>query len=344
MNNNPQNASQNPHNDEIDLFELISTLWKGKWTIIATTLICTVIAALVALFLIKPTYESSATIATPYVYEIDALNAGVILFQADPKLSTIDPSSVFNTLISTMTRQDFQRRYFKEFYLPRYQDGKTPLENSQANFSAFQKTLSISDNKESGGKNIHITAESAEESYTILNEFLTFANQVAKETILQNKKADIDLLMNNIQNSMKGIRTEMDTHLNTSLKELNVAYEIAKKINLETPMEQPTELFQQGTLALESKIALVKSRIGEYAHNARYSTLAIMLDSYKNIVLPKADAFATYQFTNSPDVPEKPIKPNKKLIVIIGFLLGGMLGCSIILLRQAIRNRKNTIA
>ena len=44
------------------------------------------------------------------------------------------------------------------------------------------------------------------------------------------------------------------------------------------------------------------------------------------------------------EVPVKPIKPKKSLIVAIGALLGGMLGIFIALIKAAIRKRKLQLA
>lgn len=41
--------------------------------------------------------------------------------------------------------------------------------------------------------------------------------------------------------------------------------------------------------------------------------------------------------------PANPIKPNKKLIVAIGIMLGGMLGVFVALIRSMIRKRKNAV-
>ena len=40
-----------------------------------------------------------------------------------------------------------------------------------------------------------------------------------------------------------------------------------------------------------------------------------------------------------PSVPVAPIKPNKKLIVALALVLGGMVAVLFVLIRQAVRNR-----
>ncbi len=327
------------HDDEIDLFELVATLWRHKWLIIGMTVLATFLAGVIAFFVMKPSYQSQATITPPNQYQITALNSGIVLLQADQKVSTITPDQAYNTLIQTLGATDLQRQFFRESYLPRYQNDPK-IEDNQRGFEKFQKSLSIQKVADNHNRNISVTNENPQEAYELLNEFLQFTNDKAKALILENRKAEISTMVSNIKNTLQGMQIEMDAQTNFELSELKNAYETAAALEMTTPMEKPTELYQQGTHALASKIKFLEAQKGNYSRNNRYNTLAMMLDSYKAIQLPSADQFSTFTFNALPEVPEIPTKPNKKLIVIIGFLLGGMLGVIIVLLREAIRNYK----
>ena len=50
-------------------------------------------------------------------------------------------------------------------------------------------------------------------------------------------------------------------------------------------------------------------------------------------------AFSTYQFIESPEAPLSRTSPKRPLIAILGVLLGGMLGCAIVLIRHAFREK-----
>lgn len=51
-------ARQPLPDDEIDLRQLFATLWRRRWTIVAVTVAAALIAAILSLFVIPPTYES----------------------------------------------------------------------------------------------------------------------------------------------------------------------------------------------------------------------------------------------------------------------------------------------
>ncbi|PWD85369.1 LPS O-antigen chain length determinant protein WzzB [Ignatzschineria cameli] len=325
------------HDDEIDLFELIATLWRHKWLIIGITVLATLIAGAVAFLVMKPSYQSQATITAPNPYQIAPLNNGIVLLQADQKVSTINPDQVYNTLIQTLGATDLQRQFFRSSYLPRYQDDPK-VEDTQKGFEKFQKSLSIQKAADNNNRTLAFNNENPQVAYELLNEFLQFADAEAKRLLLENRKAEIDTMVSNIENTLRGMQIEMDAQTDFELSELKNAYETAGDLEITAPMEKPTELYQQGTHALASKIKFLEAQRGNYNRNSRYNTLSMMLDSYRAIQLPSAEKFSTFKFNALPEVPETPTKPNKKLIVIIGFLLGGMLGVVIVLLREAIRN------
>lgn len=49
--------------DEIDLLDLWEIVWRGKWFIVGVTALCTMVAALVSLYLMTPKYKATMTIA-----------------------------------------------------------------------------------------------------------------------------------------------------------------------------------------------------------------------------------------------------------------------------------------
>ena len=118
---NTANSQPSHNDDEIDLFELVVTLWRSKGVIIAITLLCTILAGLVAFFVIKPTYQAEAMISEPNTYQIAALNRGIILLpeessndQAVKKLSTED---FIKPLTQSLNSMGVQRQFFTEKYI-----------------------------------------------------------------------------------------------------------------------------------------------------------------------------------------------------------------------------------
>jgi capsular polysaccharide biosynthesis protein len=77
---NPQQPPQNypPYEDEINLIDYLKVLWKWKWLIIAGTLLCAIIAAVISLQM-------------PKIYEISmVIEPGIIELKDDGSFIYID--------------------------------------------------------------------------------------------------------------------------------------------------------------------------------------------------------------------------------------------------------------
>ena len=344
MNNLP-NQHMTPNNDEIDLFELCITLWKNKWTIIGITSLLTVLAFVVAFFVIKPTYQSEVEIAPPLQYQYEILNKGVrsILTKPGetppPTLPLIDQDKTYQILINNLNAINIQREFFENHYIKNYQ---TELENTQENFNLFKKNLLIKQiSKDSNYYIISFNAKNPQDAYNVTQEFLSLAEKNAKKIILKNRESDINALINNFQNSILVLKAELTQKHDYEIEQLQNALDIAEKLNIHQPKEDITEIYMQGSEVLSSKLENLKKNTRNFTENNQYNELVANINVYRNLKLPSLEEFNIFQINATPLVPEKPIKPNKKLIVIIGFFLGSILAVLFVLIRQAVRNRLN---
>ncbi|OYQ74953.1 LPS O-antigen chain length determinant protein WzzB [Wohlfahrtiimonas chitiniclastica] len=339
MNNPQQNNLPEQNNDEIDLFELVATLWRGKWLIVGVTFVCTVVAIIFAFIIIKPVYQTEVTISTPLTYQIDALNSGLVI-SSEPSLKPINSTEVYNMFLQNLRSTNIQRDFFTHIYLPKQTDA-IKVQNTQANFEAFQKNITIKQtDKERNIYSVTFNAIDPELSYDALIEYFKLTNQHAISQILKNRQAELNTVILQTKDTLKTLENELTEQFNNEIARLNVAYQIAKDLKLETTMERPIEAYMQGTIALEKTLKYLEAQKKNFSNNARYRDMKANLEFYQDAKLPNASEVQLYHIDASPVLPEKPIKPNKTLITIIGFLLGGMLGCMIVLIRQAVRNRK----
>jgi len=65
-----ENAQHDHYNDEIDLFELVATIWKGKWLILG----CVILTLIVAVAYIKVT-PTKYQIEVPYTVQLHSLES-----------------------------------------------------------------------------------------------------------------------------------------------------------------------------------------------------------------------------------------------------------------------------
>ncbi|AEG31978.1 Wzz/FepE/Etk N-terminal domain-containing protein [Thiomicrospira cyclica] len=89
------------------------------------------------------------------------------------------------------------------------------------------------------------------------------------------------------------------------------------------------------------RILTLKNRTDNFPFSDSLRSLHNKLEVLNEAKTKIAQAdFSVFRVAQLPMVPENPIKPNKKLIVAVALVLGGMLGIFIALIRGAVRKRK----
>lgn len=323
------------HDDEIDLFELIATLWRHKWLIIAVTIVATIIAALFAFITIKPSYRSSATIAPPNVYQVAGLNLGATPITLLPEQITFTEESLI-----PLSTQDIFEFLSDVAQSPQVKNDFFAQLEQENRGDALQGNLSI----EADGKKpiLTITTQgpNAKDSYTITNSYLDYLNDVAADLLLKDRQAELDALKANLSRQLQSLERVLEKERLYQIAALKNSYQTAEKLNLTLPTGNGEDPYLLGTEILAAKIAFLENQKGNYIDNLSHNILVEHLETLQAFTLPKAEALQTYSVTQSASIPTAPVPTKKKLIIIIGFLLGGMLGVAIVLLREAIRNYK----
>ncbi|OYQ80591.1 hypothetical protein B9T19_04945 [Ignatzschineria sp. F8392] len=323
------------HDDEIDLFELVATLWRHKWLIIAVTILATIIAALFAFITIKPSYRASATIAAPNVYQVAGLNLGATPITLQPEqisfteesLMPLSTQDVFELLSNVAQSPKVQQDFFAQ------------LQEENRGHS-LQGNLSIEADGKSSTLTISAQGPNAKDSYTMTNSYLNYLNAVAADLLLKDRQAELDALKANLSRQLQSLERVLEKERLYQIAALKNSYQTAEKLNLTLPTGNGEDPYLLGTEILAAKIAFLENQKGIYGDHPKYNELTAKIDAIESFTLPKAEAVKTYSVTQSASIPTAPVPTKKKLIIIIGFLLGGMLGVMIVLLREAIRNYK----
>ncbi|MBS7834590.1 LPS O-antigen chain length determinant protein WzzB [Wohlfahrtiimonas chitiniclastica] len=334
MNNPQQNNLPEQNNDEIDLFELVATLWRGKWLIAGVTFVCTVVAIIFAFIIIKPVYQATAIITQPTVSQIAPINLG-LLYQA----RSTEVSIAINN--NNNNNNNNNSDYYNQDLYPQ------PITNKMA-FATFLDALQTSNailKQDKNNQNRYTLSQqnfSAEQALADLKSQLNESNIHAISILSAQQNGERIIIMDNIINTLSTLRNRMDKAQKIKIQQLNNALTIAEKLNITQPILPISEPYMQGTEALTAQIQLLESDKAFYTNDPQYNELSSMLEYYQSIQNHQLPELMTFNLLQKPTVSLEPIKPNKKLITIIGFLLGGMLGCMIVLIRQAVRNRLST--
>ncbi|GGZ85493.1 hypothetical protein GCM10007161_16770 [Ignatzschineria indica] len=311
------------------------TLWRHKWLIIAVTILATIIAALFAFITIKPSYHASATIAAPNVYQVTGLNLGATPITLQPEqisfteesLMPLSTQDVFELLSNVAQSPKVQQDFFAQ------------LQEENRGHS-LQGNLSIEADGKSSTLTISAQGPNAKDSYTMTNSYLNYLNAVAADLLLKDRQAELDALKANLSRQLQSLERVLEKERLYQIAALKNSYQTAEKLNLTLPTGNGEDPYLLGTEILAAKIAFLEKQKDQYGDNQRHNELTAKIDALQAFTLPEADNLEVYTLSQSAALPTVPLPTKKKLIIIIGFLLAGMLGAAIVLLREAIRNYK----
>ena len=337
--------------DEIDLFELIETLWKEKFLIILFTVLAALGGAGYA-FLATPTYEAEVRLLPPStkdVAELNKLSGAPYVANANASFS---PANVFERFVQNLESSSLRKEFLARpevliFYNP---EGH-PI-------SRVWKGLSESLVVSKSGKNSNATTLKVVLSDPILtadfaNAFVDLALSNTKADLISDFHEELSQSKDRITATLDSRKQTYVSQIETELAKLREAKLVASKIGIEREdstdrlaganenlmVDEMRRLYRLGTVAISAEIEAMQARMkddslipGLVALQQQFAFLdSISLDTNK--IRPAIVDLEAAE-------PLSPIKPKKSLILALSVVLGGMVGVMFVLIRSAVRNRK----
>lgn len=352
-----------PHgtpSDEIDLRDLILTLWNARILVIITTLVITAAAAVYA-FQSTPVYETQAQTLPPPASGLASYNTayqmtgpaaeGVAqrarITDAIPTLSPGDAYQLFLRHASSVSlRQDF----FQDHYLPLKSD-ETPASDAERShlWNQFNSELLITLPRKAEDNNLmHLTLQGDDPQLISdwLNTYLDMAIARTQEEFAENLSSAVHQRRNSLEEQATTLRAGEQRQREHEIARLEEALILAESIGLEDPPSAGNLItsysgettYMRGAKALRSELELLKSRKSDDPFIDELPAIYKRLELLKNIDLSPSHIMVA-AIDEPARVPQQPIKPRKALILALGLVLGGMLGIFIALLRQMFQTR-----
>lgn len=365
--------------DEVDLIELIRTLWKKKLWIILSAFVCTAIAAGYA-FTAKEQWTSTAVIVAPRSTELGKLlsvRAEYARIIDDNDFSTGGLSnSLYGQFKHFLLSNDLKREFLSQSSLIKnYTKDMTEEQREDYIENAISKYLVVHevDPKKKDlteldkiGLKITFSAETPKLAQAVLLDYVNFVNQFVLNQINKEFKLGFNLRLDALKFTKNQIEESLTEAKTVQVENLDKALNIAKKAGIRdfskgnsNNLSVPEYMLGEGRLNIsDSKLA-----DGTYLFMLGEKYLQAQLDIAKNtkIVYP-VDYYSTerqltkltklepsldnigevksYYYLSSPDYPMIKDKPKKLLILVIGFLIGLILSSFIILLSSLIQSTK----
>ena len=365
-------------NDEIDLIELISILWKKKLWIMLSSFIFTAIAGVYA-FTAKEQWTSSAEVIAPRTmdlgdyFSVRKEYSRILGSEFDAGATASNLFSQFNLLSESL---DERRKFFvqSDFYKKKV-EGKSETEKAQTLSELISKQITIKkpDSKKEPdliGNKISFYAETPADAQNVLSQFISEINKAAYKIELDNFLLYFNELVADLNYEKTKFERDLSIHKSVQLENLENALKIAREAGIteyakslgitngqsamqqaltvseakiplsDSKLSDSTYLFMLGEKYLKAQIDVLKD--SSVIYPPRYYQVSSLLSELEPLLVKakqvKANAFS---YQASPDYPVVKDNPKKGLILVIGFIFGLILSILIILLGSFIRTIQN---
>jgi chain length determinant protein (polysaccharide antigen chain regulator) len=335
---------------EIDLFEVVGAVWKRKWLVVGMTLAMGIAAAVYA-FLSTPIYESKYFISPPTVNDIANLNFGR---GNESDLKPISVDQVYKAFLRNLQSESQRRAFFESTYLPAL-GVRDPQSPSGALYDSFSKKLTVASvgKEEDGRWSVSLQDSSPERAMQWVEFYVSQVGESTTRELTQNAKKEATVLRRGLQLEIETLRESSHNVRQDTISRIREALAIAKSSGLENTVVfsgsgsdklagsmLEGNSYLRGSKALEAELKNLENRGSDDPFTPGLRKLQKRADFYKQVEAEKFD-IAVYRHDGVLDLPVSPIKPKKVLIVFLGLVIGGLLGCAIALLQHFVFKRKN---
>ena len=374
--------NQISHDDEIDLFELMQTIWDGKWKVVGTTLIFVLIG--LTFVLIKPSFEVSTVIQegkrsvfVDYESMNDVLKSNNLgnIYQTDAKSifqMFVSEYRDYEEILMVLQRDEFVKQEISEL------DDK----DKRVAMSEFAKQFSlVPPSKANNEWLLSFVWHDADAGTILFSEALLITLENVKAAII----ADVNTLANSIdsrnQRQLETLRLELnlikqkqDARIKKRIRYLMEQSAIAKELGIASNRLDANALSQsqtngvslnisstdvpfylRGFKAIDKEVSLIKSRSEEQQLLATGDYIQI-----KENILSLENSLSSEQLRNTLKLIENDnpadwvefnlaladseSQKNLVLYIVLSAMLGGMIGVIYVLVASAIGKRNQPTA
>ncbi|MEL4202822.1 Wzz/FepE/Etk N-terminal domain-containing protein [Plesiomonas shigelloides] len=338
--------------DEIDLFELLGTLWKKKWVILFVTLLTTGLAAVYA-FTAKEQWTAKTYIQAPRIAELGSylkFRQAYARILNQPLDTNTLANGLFSDLILIAESPDAKIKFLEstEYYKKEAQSLSSEQTKKVWLIDQANKGLVITPPNEKENISyytIQASADSAQEAYNLLQGYLKDVNNKAVTLSLDEFDQNINTLLislkkevNDIDFQKKAEKLDQIAYIQrdlTTAEQAGITDYRSSKNGFDNA--QSSYKFLLGEKLLSAELKATKD--APIIYPFRYYEVKRQIGELEGMLRDNIQAQA-YRYQMVPTEPLKKDKPKKILILVLGALLGGMLGIVGVLVNSNIVNRK----
>lgn len=343
------------HNNEIDLITLLNVLWTAKKHIVAIAAVFALIGLLIS-FVLPQKWTSEAIITPAEQTQWRSLQQTLMELQVLDIEVPVTPTDVFGQFIKEFSSRSLQEEYFRSspYLKSQYPDLDADSLEFQRAVVRLAEKVNIIDNASPKSPveapftswTLGFSASTPDDAREVLEGYIDYvAAKVVNETT-DNIRSTLALKTRFEQEKLNLDRVRLTNQRDIKIQRLNYSLEVANAAGIKKPVysngqvvnDDPDFSITLGADGIQEKLRIEKSLrdiadLNADLRNREYHVEQLQKLNVKDI------AFSPFKYQLSPSLPMKKDGQSKGIITVLMGLVGGIIACGIVLLRNAMLAR-----
>ncbi|WP_435952313.1 LPS O-antigen length regulator Wzz(fepE) [Dryocola sp. BD626] len=341
--------------EEIDLLNILTTLFAARKQIIAITFIFA-LAGLAASFLLPQKWTSEAVITPPENEQMIELRRAMINMTVLDVGAQVDAGQVYNMFLKKYESQALREEFlanspYVQALLSNKEVDKVELHRAIIAVSEKFKSKNNADPKNPDSApysswTLSFTAPNAVDAQQVLNGYVEFIAQRVNKDVVQDLKNAVELKIAFEKDKLQLDRTMLENQHNIKVERLGYSLQVANAAGIKKPVysngqavkDDPDYSVALGADGLAEKLKIEQSIKDVSELNAALQNREHLLKKLEAINVADVD-FYPYKYQMQPSLPVKTDGPRKSLIIVLAAMVGLIVATGMVLLRQAMGSR-----
>lgn len=341
--------------NEIDFIDLIEVLLAAKKRIIMTVMAFAIVGAVVS-FMMPQKWISKAIVTPPEQTQWNDVEQMLVTLKVLDVDFNIKREDTFELFIKKFQSQSLFQAYIKSSpYVMDQLKGANidPLELHRA-IVAISERMTAQDN--AAVKNaatmpytawtLSFSAPKAQDAQIVLEGYIAYISAIVEKETMQNVRNAIALKTRMMKERLELDRVRLTNLHNITIHRLNYSLEVANAAGIKKPVfsngqavkDDPDYSVALGADGIAQKLAIEKSLKDVAELNADFQNREHHLAQLETLSITNV-SFEPFKYQLLPSLPMKKEGPGKALIIILAALVGGIVACACVLIREAMHSR-----
>ncbi len=343
--------------DEIDLMELFSIVWAGKWIILSLTAI-SAIAAYIIISSLPLIYEVSSRINENSEYELQSIQPSGLDGGDSYQVAPIRAESLYRAVLAQADSL-YVKKAFWEFNTGFTLSDDVEVSNDDENLKAFlafsaNLAIALAEKDNQNPLMATVSLETADSFHGVkqVNEYLRYVDEFVVSKSLGQLQAGLQSSLDRLENDYQNLKDRELVELEDKLIRLAEARDLANSLNIvETPYDQVenvasevlnNRLYLLGTRTLSEEIKSLTSRkekpLQAFVPKLRSMELwKQQIERDLRQIQNNKGKIKAFVVVTPAEASFKPTKPNKMLLFVASIFAAGFLSLILVFILHGAR-------